>query len=193
MTPIARVERRLSHKPVHAGFRSQPAKCVITLKLNRGPLDTGDLTGRQLGDFRVEAVLFSPAQVHAQEHLRPVLGFRAAGARLNLDVSVRFVHLALEHPAELQGFELTLEIVQLFVDLRQRVVIFFRGRELGQIPKVVQVPVQIAQALYHLLQRGALLVKALGFFGIVPDVGLGEGQLDLGETLLLLGKVKGTP
>jgi hypothetical protein len=53
--------------------------------------------------------------------------------------------------------------------------------------------VKIAQALDHLLQRRALLVQALGLFRIVPDVGLGEGQLDLGETLFLLGKVKGTP
>jgi hypothetical protein len=53
--------------------------------------------------------------------------------------------------------------------------------------------VQIAQAFDHLLQRRALLVEALRFFRIVPDVGLGEGQLDLGETVFLLGKVKGTP
>ena len=52
---------------------------------------------------------------------------------------------------------------------------------------------QIPQALYHLLQGRAFLVEPLGFLGIVPDVGLGEGQLDLGETLFLLGKVKGTP
>ena len=53
----------------------------------------------QLG---LPAVLFAPAQVHAQQHLGPVLGLGAAGAGLDIEEGVGFVELAGEHAAEFQ-------------------------------------------------------------------------------------------
>ena len=47
------------------------------------------------------AAALAPAQVHAQQHLRPVLALRAAGARVDGEDRVRAVVLAAEHLLEL--------------------------------------------------------------------------------------------
>ncbi len=52
---------------------------------------------------------------------------------------------------------------------------------------------KVAQALDDPFQGRAFLVQPLRFFGIVPGIWLGKGQLDFGQALFLLGEVKGTP
>ena len=47
------------------------------------------------------ALAFAVAQVHAQQHVRPVLALRAAGAGVDRDDRVRTVVLAAQHAGEL--------------------------------------------------------------------------------------------
>ena len=42
-------------------------------------LDPGFVSGQEVQRFNLESLPFSPPHVHAQQHLRPILGFRAAG------------------------------------------------------------------------------------------------------------------
>ena len=81
MAPIAGIEGRLAHQAVHAGLGSQPAVGILADNVDGRALDPGNLTGRRLDDFRLELVRLRPAQVHAQQHLRPILRLGATRAR----------------------------------------------------------------------------------------------------------------
>ena len=102
VAPIAGIERRLAHQPVDPGFGAQPAVGVVAAELDRRALDAGHVAPGHLHKIGSETALLPPHQVHAQQHLRPVLGFGAAGARLDVHERVGRVLVALEHAAELQ-------------------------------------------------------------------------------------------
>ena len=117
---MSRVERRLADQPVHAGFGAQPAVRVLALHVDRRALDAGDVAGRVLEHVDGEAAPLAPAQVHAQQHLGPVLRLGAAGAGLNVEERVVRVHLAREHAAELEPLELLRHAFDLADDVVER-------------------------------------------------------------------------
>ena len=94
MASIARVERRLAHQPVHAGLGAQPAVGVLTDDVHGRTLHAGNLAGGRLDDLGLEIVRLGPAQVHAQQHFRPVLRLGAAGAGLDIEKRIIGIHLA---------------------------------------------------------------------------------------------------
>ena len=72
MAPVTGIEGRLAHQAVHAGLGAQPPEGVLSLEFHRGALDARHLTAGHLDQFSVETPGFSPAQVHAEQHLGPV-------------------------------------------------------------------------------------------------------------------------
>jgi hypothetical protein len=84
---------------------SQPVG-VGTDDLERRRLDAGLLARALLEELDLEAVLLGPAHVKAQQHLRPVLRFRSARPRVDLDIGIVAVGLARQQrlePALLRG------------------------------------------------------------------------------------------
>ena len=106
---VARIERRLAHQAVHADLGAQPAVGVFALHLDGRALHAGDLAGLRVDQIGAEAARARPAQVHAQQHLRPVLRLGAAGAGLDVQEGVVRVHLAAEHALELEVAHACLE------------------------------------------------------------------------------------
>ena len=94
VTTRACIERRDSHQPVDAAFGLQPAIGVVARNLDAGRLDAGFLAGAFFHPFDLIAVRLGPARVHAQQHLRPVLGFRAAGTGMDFEIAVIAVGFA---------------------------------------------------------------------------------------------------
>src|SRR5690606_181465 len=90
---------------VHADLGAQPAVGVLALDVHGGALDTRHFAFGQLHDGGVETAMVGPAQVHAQQDIRPVLGLGAAGTGLDVQIRVVGVHLAAEHAAKFQFFE----------------------------------------------------------------------------------------
>src|SRR5690606_30751839 len=99
---VVRIEPRLAYQPVHPGLGLEPAVGVLALDPEGGRLDARHFAAGDLQQFGLPAARLGPAQVHAQQHLGPVLGLGAAGARLDVDEGVAAVHLAGEHALELQ-------------------------------------------------------------------------------------------
>ncbi len=81
MAAVARIERRFSHQPMHAGLGAQPAVGIIADHADGRALDARDFAGALIDDFGLDAVRVGPLQIHAQQHRRPVLRLGAAGAR----------------------------------------------------------------------------------------------------------------
>ncbi len=92
--PRLAVEGRDAHQAVHAGFGLEPAIGVEADDLDRGRLDPGLLAAGLLDPLHLVAVLLGPAQVHAEQHLGPVLGLGAARPGIDLEEGIVGVGLA---------------------------------------------------------------------------------------------------
>ena len=193
MPAIARIERRLAHQPVHAGLGAQPAEGVVTLHPDRRALDARDLAGRHLDELALEAAPLGPAQIHAQQHLGPVLRLGAAGARLDIEEGVGGVHRPGEHPLEFECAQALVERVQIGLDRGGGFLVLFLGRELQQLGRVVQTGAQRLQSAHLVLETSALLAECLRLIRIVPDLGIFELAVDFFQALALGVKVKDTP
>ena len=84
-----------------AGFRTQPAERVISGKLHGSALYAGHVPGREFGYLRFHAALFTPPEIHAQQHFSPILSFGPAGTSVNGNNGVVLVVLAVKN--KIQG------------------------------------------------------------------------------------------
>jgi hypothetical protein len=73
-----------------------------------------------LEHLRLESTPLRPAEVHAEQHLGPVLRLEAAGAGVDLDDRVAGVVLAAEELLQLQVVERRRDDVDLGLELRER-------------------------------------------------------------------------
>ena len=94
--PRRLVKRRNAHQAMDAAFAGQHAVGVFAFDLHGGGFDARFFAGRGIENRRAKALFLRPAQVHAQEHFRPILRFGAAGAGLDGDDGVQAVGFARE-------------------------------------------------------------------------------------------------
>ncbi|MNN14658.1 hypothetical protein D3C81_1277340 [compost metagenome] len=190
---VTGVERALAHQTVHTDFGAQPAKGVLALDVHGSTLDPGDVTGRQLHDGGVEAALVSPAQVHAQKDVGPILGFGTTGAGLDIQVGVVHVHFTAEHAAEFKLCEGRFKALKHLDDIVDGAFVVLFNGHVEQLARIGQAAVHFVQGVDDLCQRTALAAQFLGVFGLVPDAWVFQLAVDFDQTLMLLIVVKDTP
>src|SRR5215213_2624738 len=83
MSPRRLVKRRDADEAVYAGFGSQQAVGVFTFDSEYNALQSRFLSRLIFEHFSFEAALLGPLEIHAQQHLGPVLRLGAARARMN--------------------------------------------------------------------------------------------------------------
>ena len=106
LAAVGLVERRQAHQPVDALLGLDDAVRVVALERERGRLDARLLARRRLDQLGLVAAVLGPAQVHAQQHLGPVLGVGAAGAGRDLHERGAAVVLAGEERGLLERVDL---------------------------------------------------------------------------------------
>ena len=82
-------------------LRLQPSIGIVALDLERGALDAGFLAVGHVHDLDLVLPLLGPADVHAHEHVGPILALRAAGAGMDFEKRVVPVRLAGEQRLDL--------------------------------------------------------------------------------------------
>src|SRR3569832_1324362 len=88
------IERRNADEAVNTRFRGQKAVSVFIFNSQRNALQSRFLAWLILEHFGFEAALLGPLEIHAQQHLGPVLRFGATGARMNRANSVAAIVVA---------------------------------------------------------------------------------------------------
>src|ERR1044071_8791897 len=96
MPPRSLIEWRDANETVDTGFSGQQAVSIFTFNSECNALQSRFLAWLILEHFRFEAALLGPLQIHAQEHLGPVLRFGATGARMNRANRVAAIVVARE-------------------------------------------------------------------------------------------------
>jgi hypothetical protein len=138
-------------------------------------------------------VALGPAEVHPQQHLRPVGGFRAAGTRADRDDGVLRVELAIEQEEGPLALELGLQGAGLALDIGL-------GLRIGGVGEEVQELGQVIGPLLERAPQGDLVAQALGLAGdllggalVVPEPGFDRAGVELRDAGLLGGQVKDAP
>jgi hypothetical protein len=105
---------------VDAAFAFQIPVGVIALYLYRGRFDSRFVALEPVEQLIFHAVPFGPARIHTVKHLRPVLRFGAARARVKRQYGVAFVVFAGEHGFEPRGLKRGTQRLEFLLELRQQ-------------------------------------------------------------------------
>jgi len=168
---------------------------VLALDGDRGALDAGFVALLGLVDLDLEAATFEPAQVHAEEHLGPVLRLGAAGPWVDGQDGAALVEAAAEEAPLLATRELTLKGVDAADELVQQVVVDHAGGKplahelLGGL-EVGKTGLEVLELLEALLEAGVLGGGLGRRLLVVPEVGGLHALLERGDVGGQLGRVK---
>ena len=113
---------------MNARLGPQPPKGIFALNVHGGRFNTRDFTLGQFGDYGFEALVFSPAQIHAQDHVGPILSLGSAGTGLNFQIGIILVLLATEHAAEFELCQMLIQCIALSLHGIDRILIVFLNR-----------------------------------------------------------------
>ncbi len=156
-----------------------------------GGLDAGLFAVLVVVHLGFEALLLGPAQIHAQQHLGPVLALGAAGAGMHGDDGVERVGLAGEHGAGFELFGEGGESLDVALEIGEHIFAFARQLEVG---------FDVAGAADQFLIVGDQRFEALAVAhqrlargGIRPQRRIGKLGFDCGEFPADAGRVKDTP
>jgi hypothetical protein len=187
---------------VKGGYPHEPVNARLGLEVSVGELaadgkghtlDPCLLAPLVIGDLRAPPLPLTVAEIHAQQHLGPVLGFGAAGPGVDGDETGTPVMGAGKHLLE---FGVGYRLLQLFVEpvhLFQRRGILRFSPKLDQHPDIFLIAAEPIPVLHDLPQGGPLLEEPLGILGVIPESGSGNGRLQLKDILPLVVYVKVTP
>ena len=191
MPPLGRVERRDAHQPMHARFAAQQAVGKVAGDGEGRGLDPRLVAVLNLVDLGAEALPLGPAQIHAHQHLGPVLALRAARAGMHGDDGVQRIGLAREHRLR---FQLLGELHQrgnLAFEVGLGRLAFLRQLEVGL--DVVGAAEEFGVVGQQRLQPLALAHQRLHTRRICPHTGVGDLLFNDCQFTLQPGRVKDTP
>ncbi len=193
LTGVVRVEWAHAHQPVHADLRAEVAVRGVARDRERHVVDPRLVPLLEVDDLGLVAAPLAPAHVHAQQHLRPVLGVGAAGAGLDVHDGVGAVGRAGQHAPELgrahPGRERRQERLGLGNDGR---VVLARS-EVEEHLGVLDVPPELLERGERLLEPGALAGHHLRLLRVVPEAGRQRRLAEALDLALQPVGVKGAP
>ncbi len=180
VAPRRLIERRDAHEPMDAGFGRQQAVGVLAGDRERRALQARFVARLVVDHLALEPAALGPAQVHAQQHLGPVLRLGAAGARMNRDDRVLAIVLAAEHLLDLAGLH--------FLGRARRAPARTRRRP-PRPPRPTRRARRDRRCCFFsdsdeiavLLQPAAALQDLLGFGLVFPEIGRGGARFEAGQ------------
>jgi hypothetical protein len=129
-------------------------------------------------DFAPEPAPLDPPQVHAHEHLGPVLRLRSAGAGMNCDNGIRAVMVTAEHLLNLAAVDEARELVDPLRHVGQDV--FTLACPIDEDRQVVGFGFQGIDELDFLLDAAAALENLLSFGLVAPEIRGRGARFDAG-------------
>ena len=100
---------------------------------------------------------------------------------MHFEIGIEPVGLARQQRFQLAARDFLLQGLQRVLGLGHDAFIVLGLAELDHLDIVVELALDLADALERILQRGALLHQLLGLLGIVPEIGIFGELVQLGE------------
>src|SRR5262245_47331530 len=188
MPPGCLIERRNAHEAVDAHFGRKQSVGVLAGDGQRHALQARFVARLVVDHLALEAAALHPAEIHAQQHLGPVLRLGAAGARMDGDDGVLPIVLAAEHLLDFAGLHLLIERVERLRELR--VDLLARLGPLDEHAEVVALFPERPHQIAILLEPAAALQDFLGFGLVFPEIVGGRTRVQAVQLLLGAGGLK---
>ena len=188
MAALIRVEWRNPHQPVHADLGHQQTVGIEPFDSDSDRLYPSFLAGLVVNQFCTVAVLLCPAEVHAQQHLSPVLRFRSAGTRMDGEESVALGVLAAQQRGGFDAAQLVIQPLELLLDVFRDILSFT-----GKLKKCLQIfdgLFQLPIQLDVILKLLATLQNRLRLSLIIPETRINNLSFDLAQFPALGFRVK---
>src|SRR5438876_965858 len=182
--PTARgVERRDPHEPVHTRLALEEAVGVLARDLDGRRLDPRLVSGEKVHDLRLEPRALAPAEVHPEEHLRPVLGLRTARARVDREDRRLDVVRPRHHDLQLELVEVLAEARDAGGDLGVEASVVRLCRQLEEHGEVLGARRQLLQPTDAPAELRALADELLRAAVVLPEGGRRHLPFERGEPL----------
>ena len=177
VTPRRLVERRDANEAVDPRLGQEHPVGVLARHRHRRALEAGLVAGLIVENLTLEPAALGPLEVHAQQHVGPVLRLGAARARVNRDHGIGAVVLAPEQPLRFGRLHLRFQAREARLEVRgdvlagagplheHREIGFLLRKRFGQIDVVLQTPPPLQHAL------------CLGL--VLPEIGLADAGFEL--------------
>src|SRR6266436_6345455 len=102
MPPLGLVEGRNTHQPMNPNFTGQKAEGILAVYRERRRLQARFFARLVIIEHSLESLALRPTQIHAQQHVGPVLRLSAASPRMDGQDSVARVIFAGEQGGSFQ-------------------------------------------------------------------------------------------
>ena len=167
---------------MNAAFGLGPAIGLRPLDQHRRILDAGLFARVEIDQLDLVAALLGPARIHALEHLRPVLAFGAAGARIDFDIGVVVIGLAAQQRRHLVALGLLRQQFQRGGAFDRHRLVALGLRHLDQFGGVGKIGLDTARRRDRFVQSSPLGHHRLRRLGIVPKLGVLDAVVQFIET-----------
>ena len=189
MPPGGGVEGGNAHQAVDAALGLQQAVGILARDFHGHRLDPA-LGFQQVDDLNLAAAPLRPARVHAQQHGGPVAGLGAARPGVDGQEGRGGIPLLTQQLQEIELGEILLQLLQAAAQLRLHGLVLLLHRQLVHLLLIRHPGPQRLPGLPtppELLQHRQ---GALGALAILPELGVGGLDLQLGDLRLQGLRVK---
>src|ERR1041385_5593843 len=118
MAAFVRVEGRNANEAMDATLGFGEAVSVLAFEDQGGALDAGGFALQDVADLELPTARFRPALVHAEQHVRPIARFSAAGAGVDAQNAIARVVRSIQKDLEFEGLEPLEEFRDVLLELR---------------------------------------------------------------------------
>ncbi|MNC45984.1 hypothetical protein D3C75_949780 [compost metagenome] len=171
MASSGRIERRDTHQPVYTFFSLQVTVSVEALDQQRDTLDARFVARQIIEHLNLEAVLFGPAGIHAQQHLSPVLGLRSARTRMQLQNGIELVIRLIKQQLKLKIIDFACYSADSSGNLCRKLFIAFFISQLRHHCCIIILLLQLLKMVHGGFHRIHFANDTLCLLGIIPEAG----------------------
>src|SRR6266481_3055433 len=167
MPAVVLIEGRDAHQPMHAMLGSHQPVCTRPANDEGHALEPRLFTRRLVDDLDLESMTLRPLQVHAHEHLDPVLRLHPTLADRDRDHGVVVRVRVGEEQVELARSQLTGQLRLFLLDLLRKLRV--TGGELVEFDEVASALLELLPGSYQLAVLGRLSPEGARISRVVPD------------------------
>ena len=181
------IERADAHQAVDPALRLEVAVGPGAAHLDGDGLDAGLFPFQPVGDFAGVAVALDPAQVHAHEHLRPILRLGPADPGVDRQDGVAAVVGAAQRQVKFERLVALAQPVRVGGDLGDHRLVIRLGRHRQQLARIGHLAAQHVPGVHLLAQRGQVAHHRFSRLRVGPDVRAGGLLFEPGDLRFLAG------
>ena len=184
------IERRDTYQAVHTDLALQHAKGIFAIHFERNRFDSSAFPFQAIRHIHLHAISFSPAQVHAEQHLRPILAFRAARTGVHGNYGIARIVLTRKQHGVFQLAQRRLKRLHIAHNVSLYTLAF--TSELKERIQIVRQRPDLDIVVDPFFQALAILHHLLAALRLVPEVGFSNQGFGLAQFSFLAGRVKDT-